>query len=278
MADRCYIIGEIGINHNGDLATALQLIDVAKAAGCNAVKFQKRSPRDCVPKAEWGKPRETPWGTMKYIDYRDRMEFGVDEFNEIDNHCRLNSINWFSSVFDTQSVDFFRDNHFSLPYLKIPSAKATDIPFLKYCQKSGMPRILSTGACDRAMIKEAVAYSVPKVVMHCTSTYPCPVDELNLNAIKTLCNEFPGMSIGYSGHEVGIPTSLAAVAMGATMIERHITLDRTSWGSDHAASLEPHGLTQLVNGIRAIERAMGVGALKIFESEKLAMQRLRVVT
>lgn len=269
-----YIIAEIGINHNGDLGLAKRLIDVAADTGCDAVKFQKRTPDLCVPEHQKSTMRETPWGVMSYIDYKRRIEFGEDEYRTIDKHCRERGIAWFASCWDIPSLEFIE--RFSPPVHKIASASLTDDALLKRLQQTGRPLILSTGMSTEAEIEHAVSIldSDRLMVAHATSTYPCSPDELNLRVIQTLRARYP-YPIGYSGHEVGLQTTLAAVSLGATFVERHITLDRAMWGTDHAGSVEPQGLARLVRDIRVIERALGDGIKKVYESEIPIRKKLR---
>ncbi|MCA9248779.1 MAG: N-acetylneuraminate synthase family protein [Planctomycetales bacterium] len=271
-----YIIAEIGLNHNGDLDIAKQLIDAAQAAGCDAVKFQKRTPEICVPAEQQNIPRETPWGTMSYLEYRHRVEFGFDEYRAIDAYCREQRMHWFASCWDIPSVDFLEQ--FSPVCYKIASASVTDDALLERHHATGRPIILSSGMSTMDEVRHAASLLDPDNLMltHCTSTYPCPPEELNLRMIETLHRDFD-CPIGYSGHEVGLQTTLAAAVLGATIIERHITLDRTMWGSDQAASVEPHGFARLVRDIRVIERALGDGLKRVYESEIPIRQKLRRV-
>ena len=273
----CYVLAEIGINHNGDLDLAKRLVDAAVQAGCNAVKFQKRTPELCVPEAQRQVMRETPWGIMPYIEYRHRVEFSEDEYDAIDKHCRENAIPWFASCWDLPSLQFFR--RFNPPAYKIPSALITDMELLSACRETGKPLIMSTGMSTMEQIRKAVEVVGQErlVLCHCTSTYPCPPAELNLRMITTLRDEF-NCPIGYSGHEVGLQTTTAAAVLGACLIERHITLDRSMWGSDQAASVEPHGLARLVRDIRVIETAMGDGRKRVYESEHAVRRKLRPVS
>ena len=270
----CFIVGEIGINHNGDLEIAKKLIDSAKNAGCDAVKFQKRTPEICVPKSERENLRETPWGVMKYLDYRRRIEFGQEAFEEIDGYCKANDIMWFASPWDIPSVDFL--SQFSPPCYKIASACLTDDGLLRKIRETGLPVLLSTGMSTMEQICHAVEVleSANLAILHCTSSYPAANHELNLRMISTLASKFD-TPIGYSGHEVGLQTSLAALTLGACIIERHITLDRAMWGTDQAASLEPHGLTRLIRDIRVIESALGDGIKRVYDSEIPIMAKLR---
>lgn len=268
------IVAEIGINHNGDLNIAKRLIDAAKAAGCDAVKFQKRTPELCVPEDQKGKMRETPWGYITYLDYRTRIEFGLKEYEEIDRYCKKVGIAWFASCWDKPSVDFMKQ--FGPICYKVPSAMLTDRELLVHFRKTSRPIILSTGMSTMKQIKSAVKILGTRnlVIVHSTSTYPCPPEELNLHMLQTLKRTFD-CPIGYSGHEVGLPTTVAAVALGACYIERHVTLDRAMWGSDQAASVEPSGLARLVKYIRIVESAMGDGVKRVYESERPVMRRLR---
>jgi N-acetylneuraminate synthase len=270
----CYVIAEVGINHNGSLETARKLIDAAVEAGCDAVKFQKRTPELCVPPHQRNVMRETPWGTMTYMEYRSRVEFGANEYRAIDAYCKQKKITWLASAWDEPSVDFLE--LFGLPAYKIPSASVTDEGLLKHVAKTGRPVFLSTGMSSLDQIRTAVSILGKErlLIAHCTSTYPCSPEELNLSVIGTLRKEFD-VPIGYSGHEVGLQTTCAAVAMGACFVERHITLDRAMWGSDQAASVEPGGWKRLVRDIRIIETARGDGVKRIYESEKPIMERLR---
>jgi N-acetylneuraminate synthase len=272
-----YIAAEIGINHNGDIEIAKRLIDAAVLAGCDAVKFQKRTPELCVPPEQANLMRETPWGTMTYLEYRHRVEFGQDAYEEIDRYCKTRNITWFSSVWDEPSVDFIEQ--FQPVCYKIPSASLTDHSLLRYVRKTGRPVILSTGMSTMEQIDEAISVlggDTNLVLVHCTSTYPCLPQELNLRMISTLRERFQ-CPIGYSGHEVGLQTTYAAIVLGASFIERHITLDRAMWGTDQSASVEPMGLIRLVRDIRVIEQAMGDGIKQVYESEIKVMRKLRRV-
>jgi N-acetylneuraminate synthase len=272
-----YIAGEIGINHNGDLANAIALIDRAADAGCDAVKFQKRTPEVCTPRDQWDVERDTPWGRMCYIDYRHRVEFGVEEYVAIDEHAKRRGIAWFASPWDIESVDFLEG--FDVPAHKVASACLTDDELLRRLRATGRTVVLSTGMSTMRQIRHAVEVlgSDNIILCHATSTYPAQAKELNLKMIYTLQSEFPNVPIGYSGHETGLQTTLAAVAMGATFVERHITLDRSMWGSDQAASVEPQGLARLVRDVRVISEAMGDGVKQIYDGERTAMKKLRRV-
>jgi N-acetylneuraminate synthase len=269
-----FVIAEIGINHNGDLSIAKKLIDTATQAGCDAVKFQKRTPDLCVPPHQRDVPRETPWGVMSYLDYRHRLEFGAGEYAEIDHYCREKSILWFASCWDEPAVDFLV--RFDLPCYKVPSACLTNAGLLDRLRATSRPVILSTGMSTMDQIRRAVSRLHPErlLLAHSTSSYPCRPEELNLSMIRTLQQEFD-CPIGYSGHEVGLQTTCAAVVLGACFVERHITLDRSSWGTDQAASIEPQGVMRLVRDIRVIEKALGDGVKRVYESEQAPLDRLR---
>ena len=271
-----FVIAEIGINHNGDVAIAKQLIDVAVQAGCDAVKFQKRTPSICVPPDQASVLRETPWGTMTYLEYKERIEFGRSEFSAIGDHCEANDIMWFASPWDVPSVEFLEG--FNTPVFKVASACLTDDELLTAIRKTEKPVIMSTGMSSLEEIDHAVSLlDRNKLILgQATSTYPCKPEELNLRAIGSLQQRYE-VPVGYSGHETGLQTTVAAVALGAVFIERHITLDRAMWGTDHAASVEPQGLTRLVRDIRNVETALGDGKKRVFESEVSVRKKLRRV-
>lgn len=272
----CYIIAEIGINHNGSLDIAKRLIDVAVDSGCDAVKFQKRTVDVVYTKEELAKPRENPFGPTNG-DLKRGLEFGLKEYKEIDQYCKTKGITWFTSSWDEQSLGFMEQ--FNPPCYKIASASITDGNLLRHHRKKGKPIILSTGMSDLKIIEHAVEVLGEEdlIIMHCTSTYPSKLEELNLRGIETLRSRF-NVLVGYSGHEVGLYTSFAAVVLGACVVERHITLDRAMWGSDQAASVEPQGLKRLVSDIRAWEIAKGDGQIKIYDSEIPIMKKLRRVS
>lgn len=272
-----HVTGEIGINHNGELDNAFALIDAAAEAGCDAVKFQKRTPEVCTPRDQWDVERDTPWGRMTYIDYRHRVEFDEDGYRAIGEHCARRGIDWFASPWDVESVAFLEK--FDVPCHKVASAALTDDDLLRAIRATGRTAVLSTGMSTPKQIRHAVEVlgSENIVLCHATSTYPAKAEELNLRVIETLRAQFPNVPIGYSGHETGLQTTLAAVALGACFVERHITLDRAMWGSDQAASVEPQGLSRLVRDIRAVEESLGDGVKKVYESELKPMQKLRRV-
>lgn len=272
-----YVIGEIGINHNGDVEIAKRLIDVAAEAGCQAVKFQKRTPEICVPVEQRDQIRQTPWGEMTYLDYKIRTEFGHDEYHEIAKYCDERGLHWFASPWDVPSVEFLEE--MGVLVHKVASASVADHELLRALAATNKPLILSTGMSTLSEIDQAVEIlgTSKLIMMHATSTYPLPPEEANLRTITTLKERY-GVPVGYSGHERGLQISLAAVTLGAVTVERHITLDRTMWGSDHAASLEPSGLEHLVRDIRIIEQAMGDGVKRVFPGEQAPKARLRRVT
>jgi len=270
-----FFIAEIGINHNGSVELAKKLIDGAKLAGCDAVKFQKRSPEECVPLDQWYLERDTPWGRMTYIDYRRKIEFGEREYIEIDRYCADRGILWFASCWDEASVDFME--MFDPPCYKAASASLTDVDLLLKMKSTGRPLIISTGMSTMDEIEATIELIGEEnlLIAHSTSTYPCPPGELNLMMIKTLEQKYPSCPIGYSGHETGLASTWAAVALGARFIERHITLDRALWGSDQAASVEVVGLIRLVANIRDVEAALGDGIKRVYPSELSALKKLR---
>jgi len=271
-----YVVAEIGINHNGDLELAKRLIDASMLAGVDAVKFQKRTPELCVPPDQQGKMRETPWGYITYLEYRRKVEFGAAEYAAIDAYCRDRKLTWFVSVWDEPSVDFMEA--YEPVCYKIPSASLTDHDLLRRVRSTRKPVVLSTGMSTMEQIDAAVSVlgTDDLLINHATSTYPCDPSELNLKTIRTLAERFPG-PIGYSGHEVGLIPTVVAVALGACLVERHITLDRAMWGSDQAASVEPGGLSRLVKYLRATEQALGDGVKRVYDSEQDSLLKLRRV-
>ena len=278
-----YVIAEIGINHNGSVDTAKDLIFGAVGAGADCVKFQKRTPELCVPKDQWHLERDTPWGRMTYIDYRRKVEFGVEDYAEIDRYCKELGVAWTASCWDEPSIDFMEQ--FEPPFYKMASASLTDIPLLRKARATGRPLMISTGMSTMEEIVDAVkavgthdhADRASLMIAHSTSTYPCKVDELNLLMIRTLKDRYPGVPIGYSGHETGLSPSLAATALGASFLERHITLDRAMWGTDQAASVELVGFERLVRDVRDIQRSLGDGVKRVYESEMGPRAKLRRV-
>jgi len=271
-----YVIGEIGLNHNGDVEIAKKLIDVAAVAGVQAVKFQKRTPEISTPEHMKTVPRETPWGTMTYLEYRYRVEFEQEQYTEIGAYADSRGLDWFASPWDEPAVDFLE--RMDVVAHKVASASVTDKGLLRRLAATGKPVILSTGMSTLEQIDAAVEILGTErlVMLHATSTYPLPAEEANLLMLDTLRERY-GVPVGYSGHEPGLQISIAAVAMGAVAVERHITLDRAMWGSDHAASLEPHGLMSLVRDIRIIGTARGDGVKRIFPGELAPLSKLRRV-
>jgi len=273
-----YLIAEIGLNHNGDVGIAKRLVDVAADAGAQAVKFQKRTPEISTPTHMRDVPRETPWGTMTYLEYRYRVEFDREQYIEIGDHATMRGLDWFASPWDVPSVAFLEE--LNVVAHKVASASVTDLELLRALATTGKPVILSTGMSTLDEIDTAVGVlgRDKLIILHATSTYPLPAEEANLRTIDTLRARYTGVPVGYSGHEPGLQISLAAATLGAVMIERHITLDRTMWGSDHAASLEPEGLRHLIRDIRVIETAMGDGVKRVFPGELAPQAKLRRVT
>jgi len=273
---KTYIIAEIGINHNGSLEIAKKLIDIAALSGCDAVKFQKRNPDVCVPEHQKGVMRETPWGEMTYLDYKYKVEFEQDEYDEIDAYCVEKGVEWSASPWDLDSLNFLKQ--YDLPWLKIPSAMLTDDALLRECAKTGKKIIFSVGMSNLDEIDHAVEVlreeKADFAMLHCNSTYPAPLEELNLKCIQTLKERY-SCEVGYSGHEFRLGTTVASVYLGATILERHITLDRTMWGSDHLASVEPQGLIKLVKGVRELETALGDGNKVVTEGELPVRKKLR---
>jgi N-acetylneuraminate synthase len=271
-----YVVAEIGLNHNGDLDIAKRLIDAAAAAGCDAVKFQKRTPEVCVPPEQRSALRETPWGLITYLEYRYKVELDQRAYTEIDRHCKESGITWFASCWDEASVDFME--RFTPACYKVASASLTDDNLLRHYRQTGRPLIVSTGMSTQEQIDHAfeVLGSQDLILLHATSTYPSKVEELNLRVIPRMIERY-GVPVGYSGHEVGLYTTLAAVVLGACVVERHITLDRAMWGTDQAASVEPQGFARLVKDIRAVEAGLGDGVKRVYESELPVMRKLRRV-
>jgi len=271
----CYAIAEIGINHNGDVAQAKRLISVASAAECNAVKFQKRTIDVVYKPEELAKPRESPFGETNG-DLKRGLEFGFEQYCEVDRFAKECGMAWFASCWDEASVDFV--DQFDPPCYKVASASLTDDNLLRHTRRKGRPIILSTGMSTLEQIDHAVDVlgKDDLILLHTCSTYPSQYTELNLRVIPLLKERY-GVPIGYSGHETGLPSSVAAAAIGACVVERHITTDRSLWGSDHAASLEPNGINRLVRDIRLVETSMGDGVKRVVPSEVPIMQKLRRV-
>ena len=273
---KTYIIAEIGINHNGCLDTAKRLIDVAHVAGCDAVKFQKRNPEVCVPEHQKNIMRDTPWGTMTYLEYKYKVEFEKEQYDEIDRYCKEKGISWSASPWDLDSLEFICQ--YDTPFIKIPSAMLTNVDLLEKSAQTGKKVILSTGMSTMEEVKQAVICLLGQncdfALLHCNSAYPAPLEDLNLSCIKTLKDKYK-CEVGYSGHEFRLGTTVAAIYLGATILERHITLDRTMWGSDHLSSVEPQGLIKLVSGVRELELAHGDGVKRVTEGELPSRKKLR---
>tara|TARA_R110000822_G_scaffold98832_4_gene223362 strand:+ start:636 stop:1487 length:852 start_codon:yes stop_codon:yes gene_type:complete len=278
-----YIIAEIGINHQGDISIAKRLIDIAAAAGCDAVKFQKRNPDVCVPEEQKSKPRSWGGKQMTYLEYKHKIEFGKEEYDEIDSYCKQQGIAWSASPWDLDSLEFLQQ--YDIPFIKLPSAMLTNDELLTQCVEKFNKVIFSTGmsteeeidhAVDTLRSAKAVYNRSEKIgLLHCNSSYPAPINELNLSAISTLSKKYDDFDIGYSGHEMTIGTTVASVLLGATIIERHITLDRNMEGSDHSASVTPWGLFKLVSGVRELESAYGNGKIEVTETELPVRKKLR---
>jgi N-acetylneuraminate synthase len=271
----CYVIAEIGINHNGSLEITKKLIDVAAASGCQAVKFQKRTVEVVYSAEELARPRESPFGSTNG-DLKYGLEFGQEQYQEVDRYCKEHKIDWLASCWDEASVDFI--DQFDVPCYKIASASLTDDNLLRYTRLKGRPVLLSTGMSTLEQIDHAVEVLGKKdlVLLHTCSTYPASYDELNLRVIPMLRQRY-GIPVGYSGHETGLSTTISTIALGACMVERHITLDRAMWGSDQAASVEPQGFAHLVRDIRLVETALGDGVKRLNEREAPIMKKLRRV-
>jgi N-acetylneuraminate synthase len=273
----CYVIAEIGINHNGDLKLAKELIAMAKDAGCDAVKFQKRTPEICVPPEQRDIPRETPWGVMSYMQYKHRIEFGEEEYRQIGILCEELEIEWSASAWDVPSQIFLRQ--YNLPFNKIASAMLTNDELLNLVAEEQKPTFVSTGMSTLEQIDNAVeifeAKNCPIVLMHTVSTYPAQPSDLNLRMIETLRNRYGKIPVGYSGHEPNVSPSIIAVALGAVAVERHITLDRSTFGTDQSASLEKRGLEKLVSEIRRIPIVLGDGVKVVTDQENEIAKKLR---
>ncbi len=272
------IICEIGLNHNGSIENAKHLIDMAKDCGANAVKFQKRTPDQCVPENQKNFIKETPWGQMTYLEYKHKIEFGKKEFDEIDLYCKQKGIEWFASAWDLDSQRFLQQ--YNLRYNKIASAMLTYTGLLEMVAAEGKHTFISTGMSETFEVDFAIDVfrknNCPFTVMACTSTYPCDVSECNVRFVNTLQDRYQdSIGVGYSGHEKGLLPTTLAVAMGATVVERHITIDRTMWGSDHAASLGPDGIKRLCRDIKNISKILGDGVKIIYDSEKPIKKKLR---
>jgi N-acetylneuraminate synthase len=274
--NKILVIGEIGINHNGSLETAIDLINECKNAGVDVVKFQKRNPDICVPEDQKSKLRDTPWGKMSYLEYKKKIEFEQREYNFIEAHCKKIGIQWTASVWDIPSFHFI--NSYNVPYIKIPSASITDKELLMEINKKSIkPIMISTGMSTLEEIKQCVSTLQDKIdsVLLCNSSYPSDYSEIDLNAMSLLRDLFPGLKVGYSGHEMDILPSILACGAGAQIIERHVTLDKNMWGTDHKSSLDITQLKELVSSIRKAEIVMGERKIMVYEKEKEMLKKLR---
>ena len=273
--NKAFFIAEIGINHNGDINNALKLIESSKLAGCDAVKFQKRTPEIATPRKSWDIIRDTPWGKMKYIDYKRKIEFGKKEYDLIDKFCKKIGIIWTASCWDSPSVKFIEK--YKVKFHKVPSACITDLSLLKELKKTKTPVIISTGMSTEKQIRKAVTVLSQKnlSILHCNSSYPAQNNQLNLKYIQKLKLMFKKSVIGYSGHEMNLTSSVAAVVLGAKIIERHITLDKSMWGTDQQASIEPLGFARLIKDVRTVEHSLGKPIKKVYPEEKKVMAKLR---
>lgn len=268
------LIAEIGINHNGDLSLAKKMILMSKYAGVDVVKFQKRTLETVIPKDEWDAPKETPWGKMRYIDYKRRLEFEKPEYDEIDRYCRSLDIPWTASVWDENSLHFLLT--YDIPFVKIPSACITDLALLDQANSSGKDIILSTGMSSLDEVTKAVEmFDRPISILHCNSSYPSPPEEANLATIGFLKRLFPKHTIGYSGHEIGIYTSVYAAVLGAEIIERHVTIDKSMWGADHSSSIDMVELIELSAVLSKIPAIKGTEVVECFPSEESSRLKLR---
>ena len=273
--NQTFFIAEIGINHNGDIQNALKLIESSKLAGCDAVKFQKRTPKIATPKSSWNIMRETPWGRMKYIDYKNKIEFGKKEYDIIDKFCKKINILWTASCWDIPSIKFIE--RYKVKFHKVPSACITDLDLLKELKKTNKPIIISTGMSTEKQIQKAVKIVSQKnlSILHCNSSYPAQNHQLNLKYIEKLKATYKKSVIGYSGHEMNLSSSVAAVVLGAKIIERHITLDKSMWGTDQQASIEPIGFARLIRDVRNVENSLGKPVKIVYPEEKIIMSKLR---
>jgi len=271
-----FLIAEIGINHNGDVEIAKKMISMAKRCGWDAVKFQKRNLDVCIPEHMWEKRKYTPWGEMSYYEYKKHLEFSEDDFNEIDKFCKHMDIQWFASAWDEDS-QVFLDNY-NLKYNKVASAMLTHIPLLKHIARKGKKTFISTGMSSWEDIDNAINIFVeekcPYVLMHCVGLYPCPNDRLNINMINKLRERYD-CEVGYSGHSPGAIDAIVASVLGAKYIEKHVTLDRTMWGSDHAASIEEHGMEYIRKHCDNVDIMLGNGKRILTKKEMDVASKLR---
>jgi len=273
--NKTFFIAEIGINHNGDIQNALKLIEASKFAGCDVVKFQKRTPEIATPKSTWNNLRETPWGKMKYIDYKKKIEFGKKEYDIIDKFSKKIGILWTASCWDIPSIRFIEK--YKVKFHKVPSACITDLNLLREYKKTKKPIIISTGMSTEKQIKKAVNTLSQKnlSILHCNSSYPAQNHQLNLRYIEKLKKIYSKSVIGYSGHEMNLSSSVAAVVLGSKIIERHITLDKSMWGTDQQASIEPLGYARLIKDVRVVEQSLGKPMKIVYQEEKEIMKKLR---
>ncbi len=273
---KIFLIAEIGINHNGSVYLAKKLIMKAKEAGFDAVKFQKREPNICVPDEKKNEIRDTPWGKITYLNYKKKIEFGKKEFDQIERYCKKIKIKWFASAWDLKSQKFL--NRYKSKVNKIASAMVTNVPFLVEVAKEKKKTYISTGMSELKDITKAVSifrkYKCPFVIMHCVSTYPCPENTLNLNLIRTLKDKYK-CDVGYSGHESTVSPSILAWFLGATVIERHITLDRASWGTDQSASLGEEGIKELTSILSKTSKTLGDGIKRFSKEEREISKKFR---
>lgn len=271
-----YFIAEIGINHNADLQIIKKLLDAVHACSWDCAKFQKKNADLCVPPEQKNKPKDTPWGKMTYLEYKRKLELGVEEYNYITQYCKQKPISWAVSVWDRDSLNFIRE--YDVAFIKIPSAKITDLELVEKTAVSGFPVIISTGMSTLEEIDKAIdlirKHTSNFLIMHTNSSYPAKVEELNLNCIKMLSDRYD-CNIGYSGHEYGLEPTVFAVLLGVKVIERHITLDHTMWGTDQSSSIEPMGMDMLYKRIRIIKDILGDGVKRVTQSEYEVLKKLR---
>ncbi len=280
IGEPCYIIAEIGINHNGDIEIARKLIQAASDAGADAVKFQKRTLPYAIPAHMRDVPKDTPWGRLSYLEYKERLEFNNAAYRILATETHNLGLDFGVSVWDTGAASWAENSGF-FDFLKVPSAHMSNERIVHHTATRGLPFFWSTGMHDMDEVVETVRWLnnygfVNWGVLHCNSSYPAKVSELNLQVIKSMHSFLPfiGHPVGYSGHETGLATTVAAVVLGANMVERHITLDRAMWGSDQAASIEPGGFLRLIRDIRSVEQAMGDGRKRIYSSEQVKKDAL----
>ena len=274
--DEPYLIAEIGINHNGNIDIAKKLIDATNACGWHCAKFQKRNPDVCVPDHQKKIERDTPWGRMTYLDYKYKIEFEKKEYDFINEYCLNKPLQWTVSVWDIDSLNFIAD--YDVPFIKVPSAHITNKELVEECAQSHIPIIISTGMSDWKIIDKTIEliekHTDEFAILHCNSTYPAPHEELNLNVIPTMKEKY-GCIVGYSGHEFDLEPSVLAVALGAQIVERHITLDHNMWGTDQSSSLEVHAMDLLRKRMVDVDKILGTKEKMITESEKLVLKKLR---